>query len=63
VLLFFEKNNGCGNELSPFYHYSLLWREWWPKQKVRKSSSVRRNSGSCSFHCFQPILVDLFTVS
>jgi len=28
--LFFEKNNGCGSELSPFYRYrySLLRREW-----------------------------------
>jgi len=40
VTLFFEKNNGCGSELSPFYRYSLLWREWWSKEKVRKSSSV-----------------------
>jgi len=41
--LFFEKNNGRGGELSPLYRYrySLLWREWWPMEKVRKSSSVR----------------------
>jgi len=26
--LFFEKNNACGSELSPFYRYSLLWRDW-----------------------------------
>jgi len=40
--LFFERNNGCSSELSPFYRYrySLLWREWWLKEKVRKSSSV-----------------------
>jgi len=40
--LFFERNNGCSSELSPFYRYrySLLWREWWLKEKVLKSSSV-----------------------
>jgi len=38
--LFFEKNHGCSSELSPFHRYSLLWREWWPKEKVRKSSST-----------------------
>jgi len=42
ALLFFEKNNVWGRELSPFYRYrySLLWHEWWPKEKVHKSSSI-----------------------
>jgi len=42
VPIFFEKNNECGSELSPFcrYRFFLLWCEWWPKEKVRKSSSV-----------------------
>ena len=42
--LFFETNNGCGNELSPIYRYrySLLCREWWPKEKVCKSSSLSK---------------------
>jgi len=51
-----EKNKGGGSELSPFYHYrySLLWREWWPKEKVCKSSSISRLhiDVNWSSHCF-----------
>jgi len=31
---------GPPHELSPFYRYSLLLREWWPREKVGKGSSV-----------------------
>jgi len=54
VSLCFEKNNGCGSKLSPFYRYrySLLWREWWPKEKVCKSSSVSTRWSQLLFSLF-----------
>jgi len=45
------------------YRYSLLWRKWWPKEKVRLSFSVRTHwHRNCSSHCFVLTLDDFFAV-
>jgi len=63
--LFFEKNNGCGSEISPFYRYrySLLWRESWPKEKFARTLPSAHVDSNCSSHRFALILDDFFAVS
>ena len=63
--MFFERNNGCGSELSPDYRdcYSLLWCEWWQRKKFARPLPSAHVDSNCSSHCFALILDDLFEVS
>ena len=64
--LFFEKNNGCGSELSLFYRYrySLYFGVSGGQRKnfARALPSAHVDSNYSS-HCFALILDDLFAVS
>jgi len=63
--LIFEKNNGCGSKLSPFYRYrySLLGVRSGQRKKFARALLSAHVDSTCSSHCFALILDNLFAVS